>query len=88
VYKSPHSEHQPKGQDCARLVSLCSKLLNPGGWLICMFHRFDATWDQSDAEIITASTYTLKMIDRFTSECDFPDENVDRKLRVTVFEKI
>jgi hypothetical protein len=27
------------------------------------------------------------MIDRFTSECDFPDENVDRKLRVTVFEK-
>jgi 23S rRNA (cytosine1962-C5)-methyltransferase len=87
VYKSPHSEHQPKGQDFSRLVSLCSKLLNPGGWLICMFHRFDATWDQSDAEIIAASTHTLKMIDRFTSECDFPDENVDRKLRVTVFEK-
>lgn len=88
VYKSPHSEHQPKGQDFSKLVSLCSKLLNPGGWLICMFHRFDATWDQSDAEIITASTHTLKMIDRFTSELDFPDDNIDRKLRVTVFEKI
>ncbi|MBA6233198.1 MULTISPECIES: class I SAM-dependent methyltransferase [unclassified Colwellia] len=88
VYKSPYSEHQPKGQDFSRLVSLCSKLLNPGGWLICLFHRYDATWDQSDAEIIASSSDTLKMTERFTSECDFPDDNVDRKLRVTVFEKI
>jgi 23S rRNA (cytosine1962-C5)-methyltransferase len=88
VYKSPYSEHQPKEQDFSRLVSLCSQLLNPGGWLICLFHRYDATWDQSDAEIIESSTYTLKMTERFTSECDFPDDNVDRKLRVTVFEKI
>jgi 23S rRNA (cytosine1962-C5)-methyltransferase len=28
------------------------------------------------------------MTERFTSECDFPDDNVDRKLRVTVFERI
>ena len=28
------------------------------------------------------------MIERFTSEFDFPNDNVDRKLRVTVFEKI
>jgi 23S rRNA (cytosine1962-C5)-methyltransferase len=88
VYKSPYSEHQPKGQDFSRLVSLCSKLLNPGGWLICLFHRYDATWDQSDAEIIASSSDTLKMTERFTSECDFPDDNVDRKLRVTVFETI
>jgi 23S rRNA (cytosine1962-C5)-methyltransferase len=88
VYKSPYSEHQPKGQDFSRLVSLCSKLLNPGGWLICLFHRYDATWDQSDAEIIASSSDTLIMTERFTSECDFPDDNVDRKLRVTVFEKI
>ena len=87
VYKSPYSDHQPKGQDFSRLVSMCSKLLNSGGWLICMFHRYDATWDESDAEIIEASAHSLKTIERFTSECDFPDENVDRKLRVTVFEK-
>ena len=88
VYKSPYSEHQPKGQDFFKLVSLCSKLLSPGGWLICLLHRYDATWDQSDAEIIESSSNTLKMTDRFTSECDFPDDNIDRKLRVTVFEKI
>ena len=88
VYKSPYSEHQPKGQDFSKLVSLCSKLLNPGGWLICLFHRYDASWDLSDTEIIESSSKTLKMIERFTSECDFPDDNVDRKLRVTVFEKI
>ncbi|MFT5636830.1 MAG: 23S rRNA (cytosine1962-C5)-methyltransferase [Cognaticolwellia sp.] len=88
VYKSPYSDHQPKGQDFSRLVSLCSKLLNPGGWLICLFHRYDATWEQSDAEIIESSSMTLKMTERFTSECDFPDNNQDRKLRVTVFEKI
>jgi 23S rRNA (cytosine1962-C5)-methyltransferase len=88
VYQSPYSQHRPKGQDFSRLVSLCSKLLNQGGWLICLFHRFDATWDESDAEIIEASSGTLKTIDRFTSECDFPEDNVDNKLRVTVFEKI
>lgn len=87
VYKSPYSDHQPKGQDFSRLVNFCSKLLNPGGWLICLFHRYDASWDQSDAEIIDSSSNTLKMTERFTSECDFPDENIDRKLRVTVFEK-
>ena len=64
VYKSPYSEHQPKGQDFSKLVSLCSKLLNPGGWLICLFHRYDATWDQSDAEIIESSSNTLKMTER------------------------
>jgi len=88
VYKSPYSEHQPKGQDFSKLVSLCSKLLSPGGWLICLFHRYDATWDQSDAEIIESSSHTLKMTERFTSEDDFPDDNIDRKLRVTVFEKM
>lgn len=87
VYKSPYSEHKPQGQDFSRLVSLCSNLLNPGGWLICLFHRYDATWDESDNEIIESSSNTLKMTERFTSECDFPDINVDRKLRVTVFEK-
>jgi 23S rRNA (cytosine1962-C5)-methyltransferase len=88
VYKSPYAEHQPKGQDFSKLVSMCSKLLSQGGWLICLFHRYDATWDESDAEIIESSGHTLKMTERFTSECDFPDDNVDRKLRVTVFEKI
>lgn len=87
VYKSPHSRHRPQGQDFSRLVSLCSKLLNPGGWLICLFHRFDATWDESDAEIIEASGDSLHATERFTSECDFPEDSIDRKLRVTVFEK-
>jgi len=86
--KSPHSKQQSQGQDFLGLAKLCSKLLSPGGWLICMFHRFDATWDESDNEVIVSSSSTLKMIDRFTSECDFPDDNIDRKLRVTVFEKI
>ena len=67
---------------------MCSQLLNPGGWLICLFHSFYATWDESDTEIIESSSGTLKVIDRFTSECDFPDDDVERKLRVTVFEKV
>ena len=88
VYKSPYSDHQPKGQDFSRLVSMCSKLLSPKGWLICLFHSYDATWDESDAEIIASSLNTLQVIERFTSEEDFPDDNIERKLRVTVFEKI
>jgi 23S rRNA (cytosine1962-C5)-methyltransferase len=88
VFKSPYSEHQPKGQDFSTLVSMCSQLLNPGGWLICLFHSFDATWDQSNTEVMAASLQTLKVIDQFSSECDFPDKDIERKLRVTVFEKI
>jgi len=88
VYKSPYSDHQPKGQDFSRLVSMCSKLLSPNGWLICLFHSYDATWDESDAEIIASSLNTLQVSERFTSESDFPDDNIERKLRVTVFEKI
>lgn len=87
VYKSPYSEHQPKGQDFSGLVNMCSKLLSPEGWLICLFHSFDATWDELDTQIIESSLSTLTVIERFTSECDFPDDNVERKLRVTVFEK-
>lgn len=88
VYKSPYSDHQPKGQDFSRLVSMCSKLLSPDGWLICLFHSYDATWDESDAEIIASSLNTLQVSERFTSDSDFPDDNIERKLRVTVFEKI
>lgn len=88
VYKSPYSDHQPKGQDFSRLVSMCSKFLSPNGWLICLFHSYDATWDESDAEIVASSLNTLQVSERFTSESDFPDDNIERKLRVTVFEKI
>lgn len=88
VYKSPYSEHQPKGQDFSCLVNMCSKLLNTKGWLICLFHSFDATWDFLDSEVIKASSNTLEATEHFTSECDFPDENNDRKLRVSIFVKI
>lgn len=87
VYKSPHSKHQPKGQDFSSLVKYCSKLLNSGGWLICLFHRFDSTWDESDLEIIQASGGTLDVSERFTSECDFPESDIENKLRVTIFKK-
>ena len=68
VYKSPYSDHQPKGQDFSRLVSMCSKLLSPNGWLICLFHSYDATWDESDVEIIASSLNTLQVSERFTSK--------------------
>lgn len=88
VFKSPYSDHQPKGQDFSKLVGMCSQTLNKGGWLVCLFHSFHDTWDESDADVITASSNSLKVIERFTSECDFPDNNIERKLRVTVFEKV
>jgi 23S rRNA (cytosine1962-C5)-methyltransferase len=52
VYKSPHSTHQPKGQDFAKLVKMCAQLLNPGGWLVCLFHTFNVSWQTLEEEII------------------------------------
>lgn len=87
VYASPHAQNKPLGQDFHQLAQMCSKLLNPGGWLIGMFHRFDSTWEDEEQSVISASKGTLTVIERFNSGIDFPEADSNHKLRVSIFEK-
>lgn len=87
VYASPHAQNKPLGQDFHQLAQLCSKLLNPGGWLIGMFHRFDSTWKEEEQSVINASQGTLSVTERFNSGIDFPESDSNRKLRVSIFIK-
>ena len=64
---------------------MVSQLLNPGAWLICMFHRFDADWDAFEKQVISASKVTLSRSHRLTSGVDFPETNPENKLRVSIF---
>lgn len=85
VYHSPHAPSRPRGQDFSQLVRYCSQLLNPNAWLLCMFHRFNATWEDADNEVITASQSKLQLHEHFNSGIDFPEDNPNNKLRVSVF---
>ncbi|NRA66837.1 MAG: class I SAM-dependent methyltransferase [Pseudobacteriovorax sp.] len=87
VYQSPYAAHRPNGQDFPALVKMCSQLLNPGGWLISLFHRFDVTLAEFEEQVVSASEQTVAVKQRFTSDIDFPESNPEHKLRVSVFHK-
>lgn len=85
VYKSGYARNKPQGQDFSQLVGLCKQLLNPNGWLITMFHRFEKTWDEFELEVMNASDGTLLPKHRMLSDQDFPETDERNKLRVSIF---
>ena len=87
VYPSSYAKSRPLGQDFQQLVELSSQLLNPGGFLLCMFHRFDGSLQWMEQEILTASRCPLRVRERLTSGIDFPEAESERKLRVTIFSR-
>ena len=85
VYASAYAATKPQGQDFGQLVKLSSSLLAPSGWLICFFHRFDKPRAVFESEVLQNSTIPLKVETRLSSGIDFPEDNVEDKLRITVF---
>ena len=85
VYQSDFAGHKTNGQDFPALVSHCANLMRPGAWLIAMFHRFDITWEVFETQVLEAAAGKLRVDHRFNSDIDFPEENPEHKLRVTVF---
>lgn len=85
IYPSPYAKHKPNGQDYSALVEYCTRLLNPGGWVLGMLHRFDFSWDDFEDQVTKASGQILVPEARMTSGIDFPESTPDKKLRVSVF---
>ncbi|MBQ49313.1 MAG: hypothetical protein CMP10_18185 [Zetaproteobacteria bacterium] len=85
VYSSPHASNAPRGQDFGQLVHLCSQLLSEQGWLMCFFHRFDLSRDQFENEVLKNTHLPLLVSERLSSGIDFPEDNPEHKLRVSIF---
>ncbi|MBL4846232.1 MAG: class I SAM-dependent methyltransferase [Planctomycetes bacterium] len=73
------------GQDYGTLARLAGPLLSPGGWLLCFFHRRDKPRSEYEQEVLEASPAPLEILWRGTSGVDFPEANVESKLRFTAF---
>lgn len=83
----PHApKHRPDGQDFETLIALCCKLLAPGSWLACICHDFRMTHAQFDEHIIHASKNRLVPSWRSASDGDFPEDDPERRTRMTVFQ--
>jgi len=85
VYQSPHAKHKTNGQDFPALIKYCTQLLNPGGWVLGMLHRFDFSCDDFEDQVTEASGGLLLPQSRLTSGIDFPESMPDKKLRVSIF---
>ena len=82
---SGHRKQAIRGQDFPHLTTLCGALLNPGGWMMCFFHRFEMSLAEFEGQVETHAKRALEPIWRCTSGLDFPEPDPDRKLRVTVY---
>ncbi|MFT4730760.1 MAG: 23S rRNA (cytosine1962-C5)-methyltransferase [Granulosicoccus sp.] len=85
IYQSPYAKHKTNGQDFSALIQYCTELLNPGGWILGMLHRFDFSWDDFEDQVMEASGRLLLPQSRLTSGIDFPESMPDKKLRVSIF---
>lgn len=78
-------DHRPEGQDFQTLIELSCKLLDPGGWLLCIYHDFRKSHDEYDREIVHASRDALAPVWRDRAHADFPESEPDRWTRMSAF---
>jgi 23S rRNA (cytosine1962-C5)-methyltransferase len=78
-------DHKPSGQDFTTLIDMACKLLAPGGWLLCIFHDFNKSHDECDAEITDVSRGILRPVWRDKADADFPETEPNRWTRMSVF---
>ena len=80
-------DRTPGRRGVAALVPLVSRMLEPGGWLLCFFHHADRPRDELEAEVIAASAAPLEVIWRGESGPDVPEPDENRRLRMTALRR-
>lgn len=79
------AHRRPRGQDFAQLAALTAPLLAPGGWLLCFFSRYDHRRAAYEKEVLDHAGVRLGVLWRGESGEDFPEDDPERKLRLTAF---
>lgn len=88
VYKTRFMKHKPIQQDLGFLTDSCQNLLENGGYLVCLFHRYGKNHEEFDREVLLKSKGSLHISENFTSDEDFPETSLENKLKITVFKKL
>lgn len=78
-------KHRPEGQDFETLIAMCCNVLEDKSWLAAVCHDFRMSHAQFDDHIIHASEGRLRPIWRASSDDDFPENDPERRTRMTVF---
>ncbi len=79
-------DRTPGQRGVAALAPLCARMLAPGGWLLCFFHRDRRPQGEIEAEVAAAGA--LEVLWRGGAGPDFPEPDPARALRVIAFVKI
>ncbi|HWN69406.1 MAG TPA: class I SAM-dependent methyltransferase [Haliangium sp.] len=79
------TDRTPGGRGVVALVPLVTRMLEPGGWLLCLFHQQPRAHDELDQAVQRASRVPLIAAWRGQSGPDFPESDPHRKLRMTAF---
>ncbi len=66
------------------LAPLLSKVIAPGGWVLCFFHHDSRSWDVLEAATTDGLGWPSKVIWRGRSGSDFPESSPERDLRLSV----
>lgn len=84
----PKGRHKRRlrNQGYPRLARLCAPLLEPGGWLLCFFHRYNRSRAEYEEEVMAHAGIELRVVERGASGSDFPEDNPEQKMRFSVFE--
>lgn len=76
----------PKG--LAGLAPLVARMLDPGGWMLCLIHGDERPYDQREREVIDSAGVPMDVMWRGASGDDFPDGDPKWKLRITAFRRL
>lgn len=79
------TDRTPGDRGVLGLVPLVTRMLEPGGWLLCFFHHDARSHEDLEREVASASQVPLEVTWRGTSGPDFPEIDMHRKLRMTAF---
>lgn len=79
------TDRTPGDRGVLGLVPLVTRMLAPGGWLLCFFHHDARSHEELERAVASASEAPLDVAWRGTSGPDFPETDVHRKLRMSAF---
>jgi 23S rRNA (cytosine1962-C5)-methyltransferase len=83
-YASRRNDRTPGARGVAGLAASMTRMLAPGGWMLCFFHHGGERGER-EAEVLRAADAPLEIAWRGGSGPDFPEADLRRSLRLTAF---